>query len=134
MNCALKGNSNTEILSASLQAVPSCPCVTPSGRTPFSMPLTLFTRVLVLNPSSPFLKLLLACDTVSQGAEGVIACPKHSLNDGTFEHLHGSVRVRVLGLGVGMMKAQCDSRVSLRGVVGHQCQAGELELILATHI
>ena len=107
MNCALKGNSNAEIPSAFLQAMTRCACMTLSVRTSFSMPLILFTRVLVLEPSPPFLKLLLACGIVSQEAEEVIASPKHSLKDGSFKHFHGNV-------GVGTWRAQCDSRVSLR--------------------
>lgn len=79
INCILNGNSNTEILSAFLlKTMDSCVILRESASFSFELYASLSTLVLILDPSSSFLKPLLTCGIISQGAEGVIASLEHS--------------------------------------------------------
>lgn len=89
------------------------------------MRLVLFTLVLVLDPSSS--------GVVSQGAGGVIASPEHNLKGGSFQAffmaVHEPDECQVCD--VETWRTQQESGVSLQYVMGHQCQAVRLELLLA---
>lgn len=97
------------------------------------MLLALFTLVLVLDPSSSFLKPLLTCGVVSHGAGEVITSLEHSLKGSSFQAffmaIYESDECQVCG--VETWRVQRESRVSLQYVMGHQRQAVRPELLLA---
>lgn len=74
-----------------------------------SMDLALFIFILVWDTSSSFLKPLLTCGIVSQGAGGVVASAEYSLEGGTFQPFFMAVRESD-ECGVETWRTQCEGR------------------------
>lgn len=74
-----------------------------------SVDLALFIFVLVWDTSSSFLKPLLTCGIVSQGAGGVVASAEYSLEGGNFQPFFMAVRESD-ECGVETWRTRCEGR------------------------